>query len=103
MKLLRLTISKLQGKICEKCLKMVTRVGIYGPHTQVKCLLKALIFGTYKNNVLISSQIGFELYQSHSLTVTGQQKVQILGLWEAFRDLNLTFKIKASDLKSVTY
>ena len=50
---------------------MVTRVGIYGPHTQVKCLLKALIFGTYKNNILISSQIGFELYQSHSLTVTG--------------------------------
>ena len=28
---------------------MVTRVGIYGPQTQVKCLLKALIFGTYKN------------------------------------------------------
>ena len=85
---------------------MVTRVGIYGPHTQVKCLLKALIFGTYKNNILISSQIGFELYQSHSLTVTGlksKQKVQILGLWEPFRDLNLTFKIKASDLKSVTY
>ena len=50
---------------------MVTRVGIYGPHTQVKSLLKALIFGTYKNNILISSQIGFELYQSHSLTVTG--------------------------------
>ena len=50
---------------------MVTRVGIYGPHTQVKCLLKALIFGTYINNILISSQIGFELYQSHSLTVTG--------------------------------
>ena len=68
MKLLRLTISKLQGKICEKCLKMVTRVGIYGPHTQVKCLLKALIFSTYKNNILISSQIRFELYQSHSLT-----------------------------------
>ena len=89
---------------------MVTRVGIYGPHTQVKCLLKALIFGTYKNNILISSQIGFELYQSHSLTVTGlksskisKKKVQILGLWEPFRDLNLTFKIKASDLKSVTY
>ena len=85
---------------------MVTRVGIYGPHTQVKCLLKALIFGTYKNNILISSQIGFELYQSHSLTVTGlksSKKVQILGLREPFRDLNLTFKIKASDLKSVTY
>ena len=32
---------------------MLTRVGIYGPHTQVKCLLKALIFGTYKDNILI--------------------------------------------------
>ena len=41
LKLLRLTISKLQGKICEKCLIRVTRVGVYGPHTQVKCLLKA--------------------------------------------------------------
>ena len=85
---------------------MVTRVGIYGPHTQVKCLLKALIFGTYKNNILISSQIGFELYQSHSLTVTGlksSKKSKYCCLWEPFRDLNLTFKIKASDLKSVTY
>ena len=33
---------------------MVTRVGIYGPHTQIKCLLKALIFGTYKIANLIS-------------------------------------------------
>ena len=33
--------SKLYGKICEKCLKRVTRVGVYGSHTQVKCLLKA--------------------------------------------------------------
>ena len=34
---------------------MVTRVGIYGPHTQVKCLLKALIFGTYINNIVAKS------------------------------------------------
>ena len=67
--------------MCEKCLKMVTRVGIYGPHTQVKCLLKALIFGTYINNILISSQIGFELYQSHSLTVTGLKSSKKSKYW----------------------
>ena len=50
-------------------------------HTQVKCLLKALIFGTYKNNILISSQIGFELYQSHSLTVTGLKSSKKSKYW----------------------
>ena len=28
-------------------LKRVTRVGVYGPHTQVKCLLKGLNFGAH--------------------------------------------------------
>ena len=28
--------------------KRVIVVGVYGPHTQVKCILKALIFGTRK-------------------------------------------------------
>ena len=69
------------GQIYEKCLNMITRVGIYGPHTQVKCLVKALIFGTYKNNILISSQIGFELYQSHSLTVTGFKSSKNSKYW----------------------
>ena len=41
------------------------------PHTQVKCLLKAFIFGTCKKNIIIYSQMGFQLYQQHSLTVTG--------------------------------
>ena len=46
-------------------------MGVYGPHTQVKCLLKAFISGTCKNNIMIYSQMRFQLYQSHSLTVTG--------------------------------
>ena len=37
----------------EKCLERVTRVGVYGPHTLVKCLFKALISGTCKKNMLI--------------------------------------------------
>ena len=75
---------------------MVTQVGIYGPHTQVKCLLKALIFGTYKNNIPISSQIGFELYQSHSLTVTGLKSSKKSKYWVSgpFRDLDVALKLK---------
>ena len=43
------------------------------------------------------SQMGFQLHQSHSLTVTGLKggktlKVQILGL--CFRDLDVAFKLK---------
>ena len=62
---------KLQSKICEKCLKTVARVGVNGPHTQFKCLLEALIFGTCKKNIIMYSQMRFQLYQSHSLTVMG--------------------------------
>ena len=29
-----------------KNIKRVTQVGVYGPHTQVKCVFKALISGT---------------------------------------------------------
>ena len=50
--------------------KKVTWVSVYGPHTQVKCLLKALIFGTCRKDIIMHSQIGFQLHQSHSLTVT---------------------------------
>ena len=50
--------------------KKVTWMNVYGPCTQVKCLLKALIFGTCKKNIIIFFQMGFQLYQSHSLTVT---------------------------------
>ena len=43
-------------------------MGVYGPHTQVRCLFKAFISGTYKKNILIYFQMRFQLYQSHSLT-----------------------------------
>ena len=33
------------------------------------------------NNILISSQIGFELYQSHSLTVTGLKSSKKSKYW----------------------
>ena len=32
-----------------------TQVVVYCPHTQVKCLLKALMFHTYKKNINIST------------------------------------------------
>ena len=51
--------------------KKVTWVSVYGPHTQVKCLLKSLIFGTCRKDIIMHSQMGFQLHQSHSLTVTG--------------------------------
>ena len=60
-----------EQKICEKCLKTVIRVGVNGPHTQFKCLLEALIFGTCKKNIIMYSKMRFQLYQSHSLTVMG--------------------------------
>ena len=33
--------------------------------------LKPLFFGTCKKNIIIYSQMGFQLYQLYSLTVTG--------------------------------
>ena len=51
--------------------KKVTWASVYGPHTQVICLLKALIFGTCEKDIIMHSQMGFQLNQSHSLTVTG--------------------------------
>ena len=46
-------------------------MGVYGPHTQVRCLFKALIFGTCNKNILIYSQMRFQLYLLHSLTAIG--------------------------------
>ena len=54
-----------------KMSKKVTWASVYGPHTHVKCLLKALIFGTCEKDIIMHSQMGFQLNQSHSLTVTG--------------------------------
>ena len=90
--------------MCGKCLKTVTRVGVYGPHTQVKCLLKAFIFGTCQKNIIIYSQMRFQLYQSHSLKVTGPglksgKKVKYqVSVGRPQCDL----QIKASDIKSFT-
>ena len=45
-------------------------MGVCGPHTQVKCLLKAFIFGTCKKNIIIYSQMRFNLDERHSLKAT---------------------------------
>ena len=80
-------------------------MGVYGPHTQVKRLLEALIFGTCKKNIIMYSQMRFQLYQSHSLTVTGLKNGKKSKYWVSmgpFRDLNAAFKLKLQK-KSVTY
>ena len=56
-------------------------MGAYGPHTQVKCLLKAFIFGICKKNIIIYSQMGFQLYQPHNLTVTGLKNGKKSKYW----------------------
>ena len=72
-------------------------MGVKGPHTQVKCLLEALIFGTCKKNIIMYSQMRFQLYQSHSLTVTGLKIGKKSKCWVFMgpsRDLNVAFKLK---------
>ena len=56
-------------------------MSIYGRHTQVKYLLKALMFSTCKKNIIIYSQVRFQLYQSHSLTVTGLKSGKKSKYW----------------------
>ena len=76
--------------------KKVTCASVYGPHTQVKCLLKALIFGTCEKDIIMHSQMGFQLNQSHSLTVTGLKGGKKSKYWVSgpFRDLDVAFKLK---------
>ena len=72
-------------------------MGVYGPHTQVKLLFKALIFLTCEQNIIIYSQMRFQLYQSHRLTAIGLQsgkKVHKLGLCGQFRHFKMTLKLK---------
>ena len=72
---------------------MITWVGVYGPHTQVK----RVIFLTCKQNIIVYSQMKFQLYQSHCLTAIGLQKwqkVHKLGLCGQFRDFKVTLKLK---------
>ena len=49
--------------------------------TQGKCPVKALIFGTCKKNIIVYSQMRFQLYQSHSLTVTGLKSGKKSKYW----------------------
>ena len=53
LKLVRLTVSKLQDKICEKCRNRITQVGVYGPQTQAKCLFKVCKKNKHKLNVFL--------------------------------------------------
>ena len=62
---------QITGQNTEKNVKKGHLGDVYDPHTQVKCLLKALIFGTCRKDIIMHSQMGFQLHQSHSLTVTG--------------------------------
>ena len=72
---------QITGQNTEKMSKKVTWVSVYGPHTQVKCLLKALVFSTCKKNIIMYSQMGFQLYQSHRLTVTGLKSGKMFKYW----------------------
>ena len=76
--------------------KKVTWVSVYGPHTQVKCLLKALIFGTCRKDIIMHSQMGFQLHQSHSLTVTGLKGGKKSKYWVSvgLLEISMTFKLK---------
>ena len=74
-------------------------MGVYGPHTQFKCLLEAMNFGTCKKNIIMYSQMRFQPYQSHSLTVPGPKG----GSLGARQRPQCGLQIKASDLKFVTY
>ena len=56
-------------------------MGVYGSHTQVKCVFKAFVFGTKKKNIKMYCQMGFQLYQSHSLTVTGLKSGKKSKYW----------------------
>ena len=48
-------------------------MGVYGPYPQVKRLFKALLFLTCKQNIIIYSQMRFQLCQFHRLTAIGLQ------------------------------
>ena len=62
-------------------------MGVYGPHTQVKRLFKALIFLTCKQNIIIYSQMRFQLCQSHCLTAIGHQSDKKCINWVSMGNL----------------
>ena len=79
-------------------------MGVYGPHTQVKRLFKALIFLTCKQNIIVYSQMRFQLYQSHRLTAIGTQSGKKSINWVSVGNLETSsdLKIKVADLKCFT-
>ena len=56
-------------------------MGVYGPYTRVKYLLKAKILGTYKKNILIYSQMIFHLDERHSLEATVLESCKMSINW----------------------
>ena len=83
-------------------------MGVYGTHRQVKCLFKALIFGACQKHILIYSQMRFQLYQSHSLTVTGLKSGKKSINWVFvgdFETLRWPYKLQASSFsqKNITH
>ena len=74
------------------------RWGVYGPYAQTKCLLKNLDF--WKKNIFKYSNLKFQLYEPHSLTViglkSGQKSINLVsGHFRVFK-VTLEFKLQAS-------
>ena len=67
-------------------------MGVYGPYTQVKCLVKALIFLTCKQNIIIYSQSAVSVTSLDSYRPSKWQNV--LDLCGQFRDFKVTLKLK---------
>ena len=72
-------------------------MGVYGPYPQVKHLFKALIFLTCKQNIIMYSQMRFQLFKFHRLTAiglqSGKKSINLVSL-RHFRDFKMTLKLK---------
>ena len=72
-------------------------MGVYGPYPHVKHLIKALIFLKCKQNIIMYSQIRFQLCKFHCLTAiglqSGKKSINLVSLWH-FRDFKMTLKLK---------
>ena len=62
-------------------------MGVYGRHTQVKRQFKALVFLTCKKNIIIYSQMRFQLYLSHCLTAIDLQSCKNSINWVSVGNL----------------
>ena len=72
-------------------------MGVYGPYPHVKHLFKALIFLTCKQNIIMYSQMRFQLCKFHRLTAiglqSGKKSVNLVSLCH-FRDFKITLNLK---------